>query len=154
MTDDSPKPVTLTQAIPKSDSQLQDGLIKEVIEQPTRMDELAKQLITLELAVPGAYVTALKLIHGEDTKLGGIDPVLWFTFGCWLVALLLTLFSLLPRKWEVDRKLFRRTRPAAKGEALSIEEFFTRTASYKRWLLIYACILFFFGILAAALSIS
>ncbi|WP_245153506.1 hypothetical protein [Chlorobaculum sp. 24CR] len=47
----------------------------------------------------------------------------------------------------------RRAQPAAKGQSLSIEEFFTQSAKYKRRLLVAAALLCFAGIALAAWSV-
>jgi hypothetical protein len=46
------------------DESLLDSFAKDVAAQATRFDELAKQLISLELAIPGVYAAILKLLSG------------------------------------------------------------------------------------------
>lgn len=137
---------------PKGDEELEKGFATIVVEQPKLLDELAKQLVTLTLAIPGLYATVLKLMGGEKGVLQSHSFVLG-AFICWLVALMLSLWSLMPRKWQVDRQIVRREKPAAKGQPLSIEEFFLKIALYKRWLLIAASLFCFIGIALAGLSI-
>jgi hypothetical protein len=50
----------------KSDEELEKGFVTAIIDQPKLLDELAKQLVTLGLAIPGLYATVLKFIGGDD----------------------------------------------------------------------------------------
>jgi hypothetical protein len=53
----------------KADEILLECFVKDVAEQATRLDDLAKQLITLEIAIPGLYAAALKLVSGDQATL-------------------------------------------------------------------------------------
>ncbi|MEI7748262.1 MAG: hypothetical protein WCI81_04225 [Chlorobiaceae bacterium] len=139
-------------APPKGDEELEKGFAAIVVEQPKLLDELGKQLVTLTLAIPGLFATILKLTSGDNAVLQ-LRPLVFLAFFCWFVALILSLWSLMPRKWDVDRQIVRRQEPAAKGQLLSIEEFFLKSALYKRWLLIAASLFCFIGIFLAAFSI-
>ena len=136
----------------KGDEELEKGLAMAVVEQPKSLDELGKQMVTLCLAIPGLFATVLKLTGGDDAVLRANCFVLW-AFGCWFVALLLSLASLVPVVRKVDSQVIRRAQPAAKGQALSIEEFFMKSAKYKRRLLIAAAFLCFAGITLAGFSV-
>ena len=136
----------------KSDEELEKGFVTAIIEQPKLLDELAKQLVTLGLAIPGLYATVLKFIGG-DAAVAKSSGLIIGAFVCWLIALALSLFSLRPRKWKVDRSKLRSNKPAAPGHPLSIEEFFMATATYKRRLLAAATLFCFAGICLAGLSI-
>lgn len=127
------------------------------------LDQLARQLITLELALPGLYATVLKLVSGDKATLQP-SVILWIAFGCWLAALLLTLISLIPRKWLVNREIMQQNPRQnskqdpkqgrrVKTRELGIEDFFKKSARYKRRLLLPACLLFFAGIVCAAIAI-
>ena len=139
-------------APPKGDDELEKGFAAIVVEQPKLLDELAKQLVTLTLAIPALFATILKLPSGESAGLS-LHPFVVWAFLCWFVALLLSLASLMPRRWNVNRQVVRREKPAAKGQPLSIEEFFLKSALYKRRLLIAASICCFIGIALAGRSI-
>jgi hypothetical protein len=136
----------------KSDEELEKGFVTAIIDQPKLLDELAKQLVTLNLAIPGLYATALKLIGGDDAVVNSAIMI-GGAFFCWFVALALSLFSLIPRKWKVDQSILRRNVEVRKGDALSIEEFFRASARYKRLLLIAASLLCFVGICFACLTL-
>ncbi len=129
-----------------SEQLLKDKFAENIANQSERMDKLAQQLLTLELAVPGLYVTVLKLKSEKVTF--SVDFPLWITFGCWFLALLLTLISLIPRNWKVNRNIIKQD-PAVRTEELGIEDFFHKTAQYKRNLLIWASLSFFVGVLSA-----
>jgi len=132
----------------QQDSLLRDKLTEEIASQPQRMDSLAQQLITIELAIPGLYATVLKLVQGDKGVLSA-QPSLYVAFGLWMLALALTLGALFPRSYDVDTRTLRRRRATRPGEALSIEEYFSLAARHKRWLLVASCIAFFSGLLAA-----
>ena len=136
----------------KSDEELEKGFVTAIIDQPKLLDELAKQLVTLGLAIPGLYATVLKFIGGDDALVESA-PMILGAFACWFVALALSLVSLTPRKWPVDRSKLRSNTPAAPGQPLSIEEFFKVTATYKRRLLAAATLFSFAGICLAGLTI-
>lgn len=140
------KPIP-TRPLDRQDTLLRDKLTEEITGQPQRMDNLAQQLITLELAIPGLYATVLKLVQGDKGVLSG--PALYWAFGLWMLALLLTLAALFPRRYDVDTRTLRRRQPGRPGQPLSIEDYFSTAASHKRWLLVASSIAFFTGLLAA-----
>ena len=143
-------PISTTPVTP-GNKLLQVKFAESLAGQSKLMDKLARQLITLELAIPGIYAAVLKLVQGEDAPLP-VNNWLIFTFACWFMATLLTLISLIPRDWKVDPTMLK-SDPAGRSKALSLEEFFHDSAQYKRRLLIPACILFWLGIMGAALVI-
>ena len=136
----------------KSDEELERGFVTAIIDQPKLLDELAKQLVTLGLAIPGLYATVLKFVGGDDAVAKSAGLIIG-AFVFWFIALVLSLFSLRPRKWKVDRSKLRSNKPAAPGQPLSIEEFFKATATYKRRLLVAATLFCFTGICLAGLTI-
>lgn len=146
-TDQAPTPDRPIPTIPLSrqDELLRDRLIEDVAAQSTRMDELARQLITLELAVPGLYATALRLVAGEKATVAA-GPGLYAALACWGIALVLALASLLPRRYTVDPN---RLVGDDRAGPLSIMGYFDLSARFKRWLLIPSSALFYVGICAA-----
>lgn len=142
MTEPSPPPFEVTtSALSKYDESLLDLFAKDVSAQATRLDDLAKQLITLNIAIPGLYATVLKFISGDKAVVN--DPVLLLiTFAAWLLALGFALASLFPQRHQVD--------PDSLSE---IETFFYRSAQHKRKLLAAASLLSFFGICFAVFSL-
>jgi hypothetical protein len=94
----------------------------------------------------------LKLVSGEKATVI-VNPAFYITFACWLVALVLTLIALTPRRWLVDSTLFKQD-PKKFSEGLGIEDFFERSAVYKRRLVIASSVLLFAGILGAAFTIG
>ncbi|MBN1929289.1 MAG: hypothetical protein JW764_07085 [Chlorobiaceae bacterium] len=135
-----------------TDIELEKAFSTAISGQPALLDELGKQMVTLCLAIPGLFATVLKLTGGDDAVLPASGFVL-SAFACWLVALILSLASLVPVTRTVDRQVIRRAQPAAKGQPLSIEEFFTKSARHKRRLLIAAALFCFAGISLAAWSV-
>ncbi|MBO8087415.1 MAG: hypothetical protein J7D61_15375 [Marichromatium sp.] len=132
------------------DELLQTKLIEDIAAQSTRMDDLARQLITLELAIPGIYVAALKLAEASQITLGA-DSWLRLTFICWMLALGLALFSLIPHRYEVDHDRLAADDEDGSGP-LSIEGYFRHSARFKRRLLIPSGGLLFVGIGLAAFA--
>lgn len=123
------------------DTTLQQEFAKDVAAQATRMDDLAKQLVTLGIAVPGIYAALLKLINGAKATVD--DPVfLLLAFIAWLLALGLALVSLFPERQAVDQ-----------DSLTEIQAYFTRAARRKFKLLVAASLLQFFGICLAVLSL-
>ena len=57
-------------------------------------------------------------------------PSLYLSFACWFLALLLTLISLIPRKWRVNPSILKQ-HSSQEPEELGIEDFFYKTAQYK-----------------------
>jgi hypothetical protein len=143
-------PIIATAPLSPQDELLRNKLTEDVTAQAGRMDELAKQLITLELALPGLYATALKLVAGIKATLAA-STWLYLAFGCWALALLLAIASLIPRDYRVDPDRLRGG-PSADG-LLSIEGYFRRAARIKRWHLLPSCALFFVGIWFAVLTV-
>jgi hypothetical protein len=132
-----------------SEKLLRDKFMERYVAQSDLMDKLGQQLITLELAVPGLYATVLKFTQG-DKAIAPANGWLYFTFACWSLALLLTIVSLTPRSWRVDVAILQRD-PAQPDGPLGLEDFFHKSAQYKRRLLIPAILFFWLGIVGAAL---
>ncbi len=130
---------------------LKDKYAESIAAQIEQMDNLGRQLIAIELAIPGLYATVLKLIGGSNATLCA-GPALCFTFIFWFAALVLTLVSLIPRKWKVDRTIMKQD-PDEQTGVLGIEDFFQKSAQYKRRFIIAASLLFFCGIGSAAVTV-
>jgi len=127
------------------ESLLREKFYERYADQSRLMDELARQMLTVELAVPGLYAAILALVHGDKATL----PAGWPTaiaFGCWFAALLLTFVALFPRDYRVDTSILR-AEPAAMG----LEDFFRHAAEYKKRWLLAAALVFWAGIAAAVL---
>lgn len=130
---------------------LRNKYFENVTNQSEHMDKLGTHLITLELAIPGIYATALKLVDGDKATLTA-TPMLLATFGCWFLALVCALGSLLPRKWIVDTTIIKQD-PLETTDVLGIEDFFYKTAQYKRRWLIGSSLFFFAGTLTAVFQL-
>lgn len=144
------KPIP-TRAPSSHEKILKDKFAESIANQSENMDKLGQQLITLELAIPGLYATVLKLISGDKAILTA-NKGLYITFACWFFALLLTLISLIPRKWKVNGNIMKQD-PSTKNRELGIEDFFYKTAQHKRRFIITSGLLFFAGIVSAVFTI-
>jgi len=133
-----------TRPVNRAENLLREKFADSIANQSNEMDKLARQLITLELAIPGLYATMLKLLAGGDETVM-LDRWLYGAFGLWAAALICTLISLFPRRWDVDTKMLK-SDPISSEKVLSIEDFFFKSAQRKYRLLLAASILFGLGI--------
>ena len=147
----SKKP-TPTRPVREEEDLLRNKFYESIAMQSDLMDKLSGQLLTLELAIPGIYATALKLVSGDDSTLT-INLAFYITVACWLLALGLTMLALTPRKWTVDPAILEQD-PKKLDEALGIEDYFNKSARYKRRLVIASSVLFFSGTISAIFTIG
>ncbi len=139
---------------PLSDNEklMREKFYESITAQSDLMDKLSERLLTLELAIPGLYATVLKLVSGDKATVV-VNAALYLTFGCWLLALILTLIALTPKKWVVDPAILKQD-PQKFSEGLGIEDFFEQSAMYKRRLVTASSILFFVGIFSAVFTLG
>lgn len=141
-----------TRPLSDNDKLLREKFYGSIAAQSDLMDKLSERLLTLELAIPGLYATVLKLIGGDKATVT-VNAALYVTFACWLVALILTLIALTPKKWVVDSTILKQD-PQKFSEGLGIEDFFEQSALYKRRLVAASSVLFFAGIFSAIFTIG
>lgn len=139
-----PKNTITTRPINENEDFLRRKFYETIVAQNELLDKISERLITLELAVPSLYVTILRLVRGDNEVLV-INYALYTTFACWLVSLILTMMALFPRKWKVDLSIIRQD-PDKFKDGLGIEDFYEKSANYKRVLLVFASIIFFSGV--------
>lgn len=125
---------------------------ESIAAQSEQLDKLGERLLTLQLAIPGLYATALKFVGGNNAMVIK-DTAFYLTFLFWGLALLFTVIALTPKKWVVDSTILKQD-PKKLSVALGIEDFFNETALYKRRWLISSSFIFFAGIVCAALTIG
>ncbi|MDP1547846.1 MAG: hypothetical protein Q8L87_17700 [Anaerolineales bacterium] len=147
-----PKKIISTRPLSDEEMLLRKKFYESIAAQSDLLDKLAERLLTLELAIPGLYATALKLASGENATVT-VNAAFYITFACWTLALGLTLMALTPTKWVVDPAILKQD-PKKFSEALGVEDFFTRSAIYKRGLIFASSFLFFAGIFSAAFTIG
>lgn len=145
------KPTATHPASPRVDL-LRSKFDEDIVNQAQRLAEVAKLMITVELAVPGLYATALKLIRGDQAMLG-LGPAVYTAFFFWFIALVATLMTLVPKRYQVDRDIIRRSPPDEFALPLSIEAYFKKSAQHKYHAIVVSCVCFFAGIGAAVYSI-
>jgi hypothetical protein len=136
---------------PEIDKKLQEKFAEEIAGQGNLLDNLSKQLITIELAIPGLYATVLKLVSG-DTATIKLNPAFLISFGTWFLALLVTMFAIFPRKWKVNTYVME-IDPKHNSTEIGIADFFRKSAKYKRLMLFISSVLFFTGIVSAVFAI-
>jgi hypothetical protein len=148
-----------TENIPVSTRPLHDNekllmtkFYESIVAQSEQMDKLAEKLLTLQLAIPGLYATALKLVGGDNAVVT-TNNAFYLTFLFWGLALAVTVNALTPQKWEVDTTIIKQD-PEKLSTVLGIEDFFNETALYKRRRLILSSFLFFAGIVCATFTIG
>ena len=128
---------------------LQQKFAERYAAQAEQMDALARQMITLEMAVPALYAALLALLYGDKATVTP-SPLVYITFGLWLLALVLTFVALFPRPYKVDTSI-QRADPNAATDVLGIEDFFRASARHKYWWLAAAAAVFVAGIATALL---
>ncbi len=141
-----------TRPVSKNEELLRQKFYESIAAQSDLMDKLSEKLLTLELAIPGLFATVLKLTRGEDARLT-INTALNVAFGCWFLALILTLVALTPKKWMVDVTMLKQD-PKKFSEGLGIEDYFEQASLYKRRLVIASSLLFFIGIFSAIFTLG
>ncbi len=139
---------------PMSDNEkmMREKFYASIVAQSDLMDKLSERLLTLELAIPGLYATVVKLIKGDKATVT-VNLALVLTFGCWLLALILTLIALTPKQWVVDPSILKQD-PRKFSEGLGVEDFFDQSAIYKRRLVTASSLLFFAGIFSAIFTLG
>jgi hypothetical protein len=141
-----------TRPVSENEKLLRTKFYENIAGQTDLMDKLSERLLTLELAIPGLYATVLKLISGDDATMI-VNAALYMTFGFWLVALVLTLIAIIPKRWVVDPAILRQD-PKKHSEGLGVEDFFEQSALYKRRLLTASSIFLFAGIFSAVFTLG
>lgn len=141
-----------TRPVSENENLLRKKFYESVAAQSELLDKVGEKLLTLELGIPGLFATVLKLTRGEDATLP-INAALNLAFALWLVALILTLMSLTPKKWTVDEEILKQD-PEKFSEGLGIADFFEQSAIYKRRLIVASSVLFFAGIFSAMLTLG
>ena len=141
-----------TRPVSDNENLLRKKFYESITEQSVLMDKLAERLLTLELGIPGLFATVVKLTRGDKATLT-INAALNIAFVCWLLALILTLIALTPKKWVVDVDVLKQD-PKKYSEGLGIEDYFEQSAVYKRRLVFASSILFFIGIFSAMFTLG
>lgn len=118
--------------------------VEAIAAQSELMDKLGYQLITLELAIPGLYAAVLKLTEGDQATVA-VNGWFMATFGFWLVALVLTLWAVLPRFYRVDTEII----DGGTAKSIGIKQFFNESAKFKRQRIVAAIACFWLGIISA-----
>jgi hypothetical protein len=144
------KPIT-TRPVNENEKLLRTKFFESIAAQSDLMDKLGEKLLTLELAIPGVYATALKLIRGDKATVG-VDWLLILAFAFWASALVMTLIALTPKNWKVDIRVLKQD-PKKFEEGLGIEDFFNQSARYKRGWLTASSVVFFAGIVSAVFTL-
>ena len=147
----SDQPIS-TRPMNDNEKLLRQKFYESLTAQSDLLDKLGERLLTLELAIPGLYATALKLVRGDQATLA-VNPALYITFVCWLIALAFTLAALTPKKWKVDPAILKQD-PQKFSEGLGLEDFFEQSATRKRRLLMVSSVVFFAGIFSAIFTIG
>nr|VFK30117.1 MAG: hypothetical protein BECKMB1821I_GA0114274_101359 [Candidatus Kentron sp. MB]VFK75063.1 MAG: hypothetical protein BECKMB1821H_GA0114242_101459 [Candidatus Kentron sp. MB] len=159
------QPITTQPATP-TEVTLSDACRKEIVKQVKRLDDLGKELLKIQLIIPGIYTAVLKLVGDGDLCLassttGNIITGLAFLF--WIIAIACTLWGIFPKRYDVQCDAVARVPAAALPETrepgesttlpLTAREFFEKSAEHKRKYLTWAVALFFIGVVCAALAV-
>lgn len=131
-----PTPPRQTRPVRAEERYMQERFSEAIADQSKLMDTLAQQLLLVELAVLGLYATALKLISGTGTL--DFSWGIAFAFSCWIIALVCTVFAIIPRQY----------RNINHNSPSDIEAFFNQAAKRKLTLLVPSLVLFVAGTLS------
>lgn len=142
-----------TRPLNENEKMLQKKFYEDIATQSARVDSLSVHLLGIELAIPGIYATVLKLISGDDATLGNTGTV-YITFFFWFIALVLTLVALTPKKYTVNRDVFIQDPERMEQDGLGIEDYFSKSAQYKRRFALASGLFFFVGVMSAVLTIG
>lgn len=144
------KPI-VTRPLNENEKLLREKFYENVVAQSDLMDKLSERLLTLELAIPGLYATALKVMYGDKATVT-LGTVGYIAYGLWFASLIMTLLALTPKKWKVDVSILKQD-PKKLDQVLGIEDFFEQSALYKRKLISISSVLFFLGVVGAVLTL-
>ena len=145
----SDQPIS-TRPLSDDEKLLRKKFYEQIAAQSDLMDKLSGHLLMLELGIPGLFATVVKLTRGDKATLIS-NAAFYITFACWLLALLVTLVALTPKKWQVDITVLKQD-PQKFSEGLGIEDYFEQAALYKRRLIFVSSFLFFIGIFSAVFT--
>lgn len=145
------KPIP-TRPINANEKFLREKLYEAIVAQNELLDRWGERLLTLELTIPSLYAAVLKLVAGNNATMI-VNVAFYVTFGCWLLALAFTLAALFPKKWMVAPTVLKQDPKKMAEEGLGIEDFFEKSAQYKRKLLVVSSLLFFTGIFSVTFTI-
>jgi hypothetical protein len=155
MSDSLPKirrtqPVTPEMA--EFDHLYRQAFAQEPIKQSERFDELAKVLLTIELAALAAYFTLLPfLLEKQQNNLNW--QVMIIMAVCWFFAFITTWIVFLPRKYPVLENIVRRkTDSPPDRNRLTIMEFYEVSTQHKKKYLFAAIMLFLVALIAMPFS--
>ena len=147
----SSQPIS-TRPLSEDEKLLRKKFYESIAAQSDLMDKLSERLLTLELGIPGLFATVVKLTLGDKATVT-VNTAMYVAFAFWLLALILILFALTPRKWQVDPTILKQD-PNKFSDGLGIEDYFTRSAIYKRRLIFASSLLFFVGVFSAIFAMG
>nr|VFJ92026.1 MAG: hypothetical protein BECKLFY1418A_GA0070994_102010 [Candidatus Kentron sp. LFY] len=150
-TPEAATPIVTTELATSAEVAFSEACHQEIIKQAERLDDLAKELLKLELIIPGIYTAVIKLTaNGEFLSL---DTFTGLAFILWIIAIALTLFGLFPKRYDVQCEALGRVSATQSPTFPSTpREFFEKRAQHKRISLVLAVFTFFAGVVCAALA--
>jgi hypothetical protein len=119
------------------DIKLQEKFAEDTANQAALMDNMGKQLLTLELGMVGIYATVLKLVAGSEATLH-VDGSVVITFFLWLMAVISAVLAIFPEEYKVDS-----------SKMDEIKDYFYTSARKKGKMLTLSVVLFFAGVLVS-----
>jgi hypothetical protein len=128
-------------ALGEFDKALLANFAKDITDQTSRFDALAKILIGLNIAIPGFYAAILRLTLNPQISLLK-SPLLWVAFVGWLLSLGLAMVSLIPSQYSIDP-----------DNLTAVEHYYQHQAQRKWRLMTTAVFSSFFGICFAVFSL-
>jgi hypothetical protein len=146
----SEKPIS-TRPLNDNEKFLREKFYEAIVAQSELLDRWSERLLTLELTIPSLYAGVLKLVAGDKATMT-VNAAFYITFGCWLLALVLNLVALFPKKWTVAHTVLKQDPAKMAKEGLGITDFFEKSAQHKQGLLVASSVIFFIGVFSAAFT--
>ena len=120
-----------------------EALREETVKQVDRLNDLAKELFKLQLAIPGLFLAALRISEPGFSQMH--TNLLILATILWLIGLGVNLQALFPRNYRVSEGF--------SDKDLNPRTFYQKAADFKYVRLLAGLILFIAGTLSAAVSI-
>lgn len=135
------------QPLDAEDNLILEKHIESISRQPILMEDLAKQLLTLELAIPGIYISVIKLISGDnsgDKSKFILSSELYYVFSFWLVSVICIIIALLPRPYKIKNS----------NDLTEIRQSFYQAARYKYLWILASLATFIIGLIFSLKDLS
>lgn len=108
MSNQQPLEPPIIESIGESDAmdiKLQEAFVDDAIKQVDRLDDLAKELLKIQLALPTIFLLAFRLIHHDQAL--EVNVFLLIAIALWIMALFLNLHIITPKAYTIKQSISR-----------------------------------------------